>query len=213
MSAATRRKFTASSDYAGAFVGWVTDSANGTAVTAGTATHSTTSGYSAFDWRSFINLSRAWLLSSTNVTDTGAAGRCRDGQTCGVFDFALRKTDAVFLNRADMAFDTGTSAWTGDSTTYVDGSLSSWSGVACPAAVHGNKALTFGSKTFLLNAAEILDDGIGNDDGLCQTNEACVYMPNAGGYQGHGGLSAGTCTFASGTVSGVNLYAPVSNGY
>ena len=36
--------------------------------------------------------------------------------------------------------------------------------------------------TVLRNAIEIIGDGIGDDDGLCGTNESCIYTPNIGAY-------------------------------
>ena len=51
------------------------------------------------------------------------------------------------------------------------------------------------STTFLRGAMEILGDGIGNDNTLCESNETCLHMPNIGSYQGHGDLvSAGMFT-------------------
>jgi|GEM_PF-6191074 len=50
--------------------------------------------------------------------------------------------------------------------------------------------MTFNScKTVALaNAYEILEDGIGNDNLLCESGEACVFAPNLGSYQGEGRL-------------------------
>jgi hypothetical protein len=42
--------------------------------------------------------------------------------------------------------------------------------------------------TFLINAFEIDSNGIGNDNGLCKSNEHCIYAPNIGAYQGEGAL-------------------------
>ncbi len=67
-------------------------------------------------------------------------------------------------------------------------------------------------RPFLTNATEIFFDGQGNDDGLCQSGEACVYSPNVGAYQGEGALSSGTCTFSDGAVSGVELHGYAVNG-
>jgi hypothetical protein len=69
--------------------------------------------------------------------------------------------------------------------------------------------------TFLHHAIEIQGDAIGNDDGLCESNEACIYTPNIGGYQGHGNLlPAGPFTDSvSGGITGVELYQYESNGY
>lgn len=41
-------------------------------------------------------------------------------------------------------------------------------------------------RTFLRHATEIVLDGIGNDNGLCETNEHCLWSPNFGAYQGYG---------------------------
>ncbi len=38
------------------------------------------------------------------------------------------------------------------------------------------------SSTFLRNAVEIT----GNGNGLCESNETCLYTPNMGAYQGFG---------------------------
>lgn len=84
-------------------------------------------------------------------------------------------------------------------------------GAACPSAVHGNKVATnreTTAVTYLVNAYEILDDEIGNDDGLCESSEDCIYTPNFGAYQGTGDYySNGVCTFTNGTVTNVRMYA------
>lgn len=89
-------------------------------------------------------------------------------------------------------------------------------GATCPNAVHGNRTVTdqmTTPNTFLINAFEIIDDSIGDDDGFCESNEACIYSPNYGAYQGEGDYSAaGTCTFQNGTVTGVQMYAYPVNG-
>jgi hypothetical protein len=57
-----------------------------------------------------------------------------------------------------------------------------------------------------------MDDGIGNENTLCETDEHCLYAPNFGSYQGHGDLvSAGA--FVDGQVTGVEMYQYTSNGY
>lgn len=61
--------------------------------------------------------------------------------------------------------------------------------------------------TFLRNAVELT----GNNNGLCESSETCLYTPNIGAYQGHGSLiSAGT--FTDGTITGVTLMKYESNG-
>lgn len=64
----------------------------------------------------------------------------------------------------------------------------------------------------LKDVVEILDDGIGNDNGLCEANEACLYNPNMGAYWGHGNLVDAGCN-VSGVISGVTLKKYAQNGY
>jgi hypothetical protein len=67
------------------------------------------------------------------------------------------------------------------------------------------------TSTFLRHAIEIIGDLIGNDNGLCESNETCLYTPNLGAYQGHGTLvAAGTVT--AGSVSNVTLLRYDHNG-
>ena len=67
------------------------------------------------------------------------------------------------------------------------------------------------TSTALRNAIEILDDNIGNNNGLCESDETCLYTPNIGSYQGHGNLiSAGT--FTDGTLTGITLIKYETNG-
>jgi parallel beta-helix repeat protein len=71
------------------------------------------------------------------------------------------------------------------------------------------------SSTFLRNAVEVIGDGVGNDDGLCNSNETCLHTSNIGAYQGHGKLvPAGTFVDSgSGGVTGVRLLQYEINGY
>jgi hypothetical protein len=67
------------------------------------------------------------------------------------------------------------------------------------------------SSTFLRNAIEVVGDGIGDDDGLCESNETCLYTPNFASYQGEGGLtSAGS--FTNGTITNVTQVKYKTNG-
>ncbi|MEO0813037.1 MAG: hypothetical protein AAFY60_09260, partial [Myxococcota bacterium] len=58
--------------------------------------------------------------------------------------------------------------------------------------------------TYLQGATEQLDDGIGNENGLCESGETCLYRPDAGAY-----LRAGSSTtiqsVSVGAVSDVRL--------
>lgn len=51
------------------------------------------------------------------------------------------------------------------------------------------------------NAYEILFDDYGNDDGVCDLDEECIWSPNIGAYQGHGNLvDAANCTNGKGKI-------------
>ncbi len=83
----------------------------------------------------------------------------------------------------------------------------------CTAAVPGS-VFSGGEcrNTFLRNAVEILGDGFGNDNGLCESNERCLHTPNIGAYQGHGALiSAGGFTNGD-TLSSIELLEYSTNG-
>ncbi|MEK7357346.1 MAG: hypothetical protein AAB250_12915, partial [Bdellovibrionota bacterium] len=82
-----------------------------------------------------------------------------------------------------------------------------------PSEVNGSNVVTANGRTFLRAALEINDDEIGNNNGLCETNEACLYAPNQGSYQGEGDYKAnGICTFSPGTISGVIMYGYPTTG-
>ncbi len=86
-------------------------------------------------------------------------------------------------------------------------------GAPCPAAA-SESALDASGTGFLLNAVEIVDprapgySAAGNHNGLCNTGEACIYLPNFGVDQGQEAGSLAACTVESngGSVSGVTMY-------
>ncbi len=151
------------------------------------------------DFLTFENLFRAWGIDGAAFPDPAAEGRCTTGN-CRIWDWRLNGADTQVRNRS------------GDGSTpnapFVAGS-------ACPSAVNGNRVITdqqLPPHTFLINALEILDDVDGNDNGLCETGEACIYSPNFGAYQGEGDyLAGGTCLFQDGVVTGVSMYAYPTN--
>jgi hypothetical protein len=59
---------------------------------------------------------------------------------------------------------------------------------------------------FLRNAIEIDGDHVGNDDGLCSSNENCLWSPHIGAYQGQGDISAGYCTITGPTLTGIKVF-------
>lgn len=147
------------------------------------------------NWTHFDRPSRVWVDSDR--------GTCLSGETCYIYDYALSASDTVVLNKSGN-LSTANDAFPTVSTDN------------CPSQVHGNDVIVdqrTSAQTFLRNATEILGDVIGDDDGLCESNEACIYAPNIGAYQGHGDFTSRTCTFQDGTVTGVTMYSYPSNGY
>lgn len=156
------------------------------------------------DWFQFENFFRSWGLDGGVFPDSTHMGSCETG-SCRVWDFRL-KADPL-----NLAFNS-TNLVTSKNQLFVPGST-------CPSSVAGSKTTTYtnttipATYTYLTNASEIIGDGVGNDNGLCESNESCLYTPNFGAYQGEGDFkSAGTCTFQSGTISGVKLYSYPLNG-
>ncbi|MCM2278114.1 MAG: right-handed parallel beta-helix repeat-containing protein [Oligoflexia bacterium] len=150
------------------------------------------------DWVNFENLFRGWGRSGT-FPGFDTRGACTSG-TCQIWDFRLKTTDTFARNV------------TGDG---VNPNADFLSGQNCPAHLAGNVTVTdrrTAPRTFLRNALEILGDTIGNEDGVCESNESCLYAPNFGAYQGEGDYTTNECVFQAGTLSGIRLYGYPTNG-
>jgi hypothetical protein len=148
------------------------------------------------DWVRFESRFRAWGRTE-DPTAPGFRGRCASG-ACRILDFRLPASDT-------MIFDRSTNGER--NAPFVEGG-------ACPASVGGDVALADarGQDVYLINALEIFFDGVGDEDGLCESREACLYSPNFGAYQGDGGAAGDPCVFTDGTVSGVTMYRRARNG-
>jgi hypothetical protein len=63
---------------------------------------------------------------------------------------------------------------------------------------------------FLVNARELIEDDVGDDDGVCESGDSCVYSPHFGYYQGDP-LTGPRCVFVDGLgrfgVTNVMMYA------
>lgn len=153
------------------------------------------------DWTNFASGTRVWGRDSVNL-DAAARGNCTGGATCRIWDISLSPQDTVLRSAVRIGTPT--------SDVFV-------AGAACPPAVHGDVVMTNPTeqcypgwpapcpRAYLRDAAELLDDHVGNDDGLCESNEACLYAPNFGPDRGRGGR-IGPCQFEGGAVAGVTMY-------
>ena len=159
------------------FVGMIPgyDSSNTTQSGPGTESYST-----AMDFFSFDNIYRGWGFA---VAYLGSNQACSSGNSaCAIWDFSLSVLDTILRNTSGIG--------TGSNSTFTANGT-------CPAEVNGNITVSDqpGTLTYLQNAVEILNTG-GNDNGLCESGETCLYTPNFGAYQGHGTLEP--CTFVNG---------------
>lgn len=146
------------------------------------------------DWRNFENFWRGWGIYAASFPLSGARGRCTAGN-CQIFDSRLRSSDSLLRNANGI---------------FVNGA-------ACPASIdasNSSNVMTDNvSRTFLKHAFEIIGDGFGNENGLCESNESCIYAPNIGAYQGEGDYTSQTCTYTGGNgVTNVTMYAYPTNG-
>jgi hypothetical protein len=165
---------------------------------------SNTDGYethgSISDWHNFNSFFRGWGNDGGAFASAGNRERCTGG-TCRIWDMSLKNSASnPILNRSLDA--------NSDNTAFSSGSN-------CPGAVSGTVTMVdlFPTpNTYLVNAMEIVGDGLGDEDGLCESSESCIYAPNYGAYQGSGDYSGNTCTFVNGTVANVNMSAYPTNG-
>lgn len=165
---------------------------------ASTATGGLTTGTPA-DWIHFSNRFRVWGRDGGDPGAAGNGGRC--GSTCRVWDLSLRASDSVLRGRLLMpapgdylyhrwqpSTQLGCEAIRGavwqDQVCSRPGYLTA---SACTAA-GGTWSTGLCTTKLLRHAQELFFDGRGNDNGLCESGEACLYTPNIGAYQGHGNL-------------------------
>ncbi|MCW7463814.1 hypothetical protein [Leptospira limi] len=159
-------------------------------------------------YRSFTNYDPLGVFTD-NVKGI-CSGNCR------IFDWSLKKSDTYFKNTNVCP----------DSSRPL---LHTVGGVAtsesdCQNLVRGSKYL--GSNVcgiyHLRNAREIIGDAKGNENGLCESNEDCLFTPNLGAYQGHGILRKAYSIHpyycqdipkGDGNLSQIRLFGFEENGY
>jgi len=160
-------------------------------------------GFVAFasitDWFGFDSIYRSWGDGdAVSVIDSTNRDECND-LDCGLWDWRLRTGD------------------TGNS-----GSAAMMNVNACPngGVTSAHTWSDASTTTYLEHAIELPFDGQGNENGLCESNEHCLYMPNLGSYQGHGDRVAASSTAnacadigSGGTVENVTLWQYQINGF
>ncbi|MBX3270450.1 MAG: hypothetical protein KF729_09330 [Sandaracinaceae bacterium] len=127
------------------------------------------------------------------------------GGLLGPPEFALATGDTILRGRATVP--TGDDVLTHrfpDQTTAE--ACTRWGGTSFDATTRRCTA------QLLRDAYERFDDGVGNDNGLCESGEDCVWMPNIGAYQGHGDLVLETTIGSGGALSDIRLHRFATNG-
>ncbi|MBI5542830.1 MAG: right-handed parallel beta-helix repeat-containing protein [Deltaproteobacteria bacterium] len=145
------------------------------------------------DWVAFENPWRAWGPQGAFLTAM-ARGPCVNG-SCHVYDQRLVASDAVLRNAYGV---------------FVPGA-------PCPSAADASNPENLHQGESLATGIELVGDRLrnsrGNNNGLCESNEGCLFTPNLGAYQGEGSLSAEPCVFTGGSgVTGVRLYGFTDSG-
>lgn len=154
------------------------------------------------DWVSLENGLRTWGLDDGTFPSDMHDTDCRAGNTCRIWDWSLSSADSVLraVNPLPTGDDTYVHTWVAaaqEDCDAIDGA--SWSDSTC-------------TSNILLNATERMGDAIGNDNGLCESDEDCVYSPNIGRYQGHGALVDTGTIVSGGGIENVRLYEYETNG-
>lgn len=176
-----------SNDITGAFVGRIgtVDGANETNNLLGDISFS-----SLLDMLGFSNPYRSWGKDG-GFPGASVANPCSTDDICGIWDWRVRSFGSLYnLSRDGL----------NPNPSFI-------AAAPCPTFVNGNATITANGKTFLKHALEINLDGRGNDNGLCESYEACTYTPNIGAYQGEGAIDpSAKCDFTNGTIEYVDLF-------
>ncbi len=137
------------------------------------------------DWSSFENAWRGWGLAGYGLFPAdNQNGRCQAGGNCRIWDLTLRSMDG------------GDSGWPvlQEVLPLPDGN---------DTRTHNRSDGS--TTTFLKAAGEILGDGVGDEDGLCESNETCIYNPNIGSYQSVGNASGSANIGTGGALVNIQL--------
>jgi hypothetical protein len=139
------------------------------------------------DWFHFDDPSRAW---GEDGPWPGTYGMCTTN--CRIWDFGRTPGDTMLVAR---------------SLSGVASAEPLVPGQPCPPRLDGaNAVMDASSRYFLLGAVELIGDGIGNDDGLCQSGEVCLDLNTAGAHRDEFlTWTAAGCVFHDGLVTGVDV--------
>ncbi|MDH5676310.1 MAG: hypothetical protein OEZ06_29590 [Myxococcales bacterium] len=179
------------------------------------ATNSSDSGGSAnlaaiTDFTHFDNRYRGWGAEGGSFASGNNRNSCIGSATCRIWDYALQRGDAVAcaahgLPKGSSSMVVAFGRCDTDPLAQYEVSICTGSGGTwMPAAIE---------ETILQHAVEVMGDAVGDDDLLCESEEACLYSPNVGAYPGHGAVLDATTLGSGGSVENVDLDRHSFNGY
>jgi hypothetical protein len=201
-------------------VGKVTSDAANPAGSTGSASFA-----SIDDWTTFAVRHRAFGHDGGDFPSADNEGPCAAGDICRIWDASPRAGDTWL--RAVLAVPTGDDyvvhRWAAaDAAACSEIAGATWGPGVCShpgymtqatcEAAAGNWTTNKCSSLFLRDAVEVTDDLVGNDNGLCESGEVCLFTPNIGSYQGHGTL-ANLGPIVNGVLHDITLVRYASNGY
>jgi hypothetical protein len=130
-------------------------------------------------------------------------------QNCRIWDFAPVATDTEILNINPMPSgdDVRVHAWLSRPTAATQ-----QSDCAEFPGSQFNAQRGACETTHLEHAYERMGDRIGNDNGLCESGEHCIWVRNIGSYQGHGALVEAP-GFVEGVLTQITMWTYENNGY
>ena len=143
------------------------------------------------DWTSFQNDYRGWGRDGAAFASSTNQGSVWTGTTARIWDWSLPATGDTGDAGSPVLHDT---------LAYI------------PPVYYTHTWSTAVTSTFLGNTVEVIGDGIGNDNSLCESDETCIITRNIGSYQGHGPLKLHS-TFSGSVISSVTLMEYTTNGY
>ncbi len=180
------------------------------------------------NWTDFDTPQRGFGAAGSSFPHPTALGACGAAESCRLWDASCRAQptpvcDGLALPGGDdVLVHLWTVAEAGDCATIAG---ATWSPGVCehpgytseaictnPNGANGDWTSAKCVSTYLQNAVELSGDFIGNDNGLCETDEHCLVTPNLGADQGHGALEY-LGSLAPGKLTGVELFRYRLNGY
>jgi len=157
-----------------------------------------------FDWSGFENRYRGWGINGSVFPGSDNAAKWTTDQGV-IWDWSLSTQgdgdngEPALLGVLPVPENRNveTVIWAASGLTKDD--------IGCEQARTGSIWYSFIEKcgsSALQWAVEIMGDGIGNENNLCEAGETCLHTPNIGAYQGHGELVDHAIIPAGGNLTG-----------